>query len=100
VSADADVKRLRLRIRGRVQGVNFRYFARQEARRLGVHGWVRNRPDGQVEVVAEDGPDAVAAFAAWCRRGPPAAQVEGVEEDELAGPVRYPDFRVVDRAPE
>jgi acylphosphatase len=94
------VRRLRLTIRGRVQGVNFRYFARAEAARLGLRGWVRNRPDGDVEVVAEGDPAALAAFAAWCRRGPPAARVESVDETELPGAARYADFRIVDRAAE
>lgn len=89
------VRRVRLRIRGMVQGVNFRYFAREEARRRGVTGWVRNAEDGNVEVVAEGEAEALAHFLAWCRRGPPAARVGGVDEEELPGDPRYRDFRIV-----
>ncbi len=64
-----------MRITGRVQGVGFRYALRLEAERLGLAGWVRNRTDGSVEALAQGAPDAVAALAAWARRGPPAARV-------------------------
>ncbi len=64
---------------GRVQGVGFRARAIAEATRLGLSGWVRNRMDGTVEARAEGAPRAVEAFVAWCRRGPPAAEVQGVE---------------------
>lgn len=63
---------------GRVQGVAFRARAVSEATRLGLSGWVRNRMDGTVEARAEGDTGAVEAFVAWCHRGPPAAQVEGV----------------------
>jgi acylphosphatase len=73
------VLRRRIVIRGRVQGVSFRFYASREARRNGVAGWIRNRADGSVEAVAEGEPDAVAAFVEWCHEGPPAARVEHVE---------------------
>lgn len=94
------LRRVRLCVRGLVQGVNFRYYASLEARRRGVTGWIRNREDGEVEIIAEGAPEVVAALEAWCRRGPPAAAVEEVVCEELAGPRRYPDFAVVYRAPE
>jgi len=75
--------RVRMRISGRVQGVFFRDSCQQMARRLGVHGWVRNLADGSVEVAAEGSRDAVDALAAWCRKGPPQAVVVEVRlEDE------------------
>ena len=62
--------RVHLVVRGRVQGVYYRYAAAEEANRLGLRGWVRNRQDGSVEAVAE-GPEAeVQVFVNWCRRGP------------------------------
>jgi acylphosphatase len=73
-----DRVRVRLVIAGRVQGVAFRAYAVDEAERLGVHGWVRNLPDGRVEAVAEGRRNAVEAFVAWCRRGPPAARVDDI----------------------
>lgn len=66
-------------IRGLVQGVGFRYATVIEASRLGLSGWVRNRRDGSVEVVA-CGPDAnVTALISWAHRGPPSARVDHVE---------------------
>lgn len=63
-------------VRGRVQGVGFRYFARQRAEVHGVAGFVRNLPDGSVEVQAEGKPDALSAFEAEVRRGPSFGRVE------------------------
>jgi acylphosphatase len=72
------VVRARAVVEGRVQGVFYRDICRSEARRLGVRGWVRNRPDGTVEVVAEGPRDRVDELLAWCRHGPPNARVTGV----------------------
>lgn len=66
-------------VTGRVQGVFFRASCAQEARRRGVSGWVANEPDGSVQAVFEGDPDEVAAMVDWCRTGPPAARVAGVE---------------------
>lgn len=71
--------RIRMRVNGRVQGVYYRDSCRQMAQRLGVNGWVRNRSDGSVEVVAEGAREDVDALARWCRDGPPRAVVTGVE---------------------
>lgn len=66
-------------ISGRVQGVCFRASTIDEAEAGGVAGWVRNTPDGRVEAMFEGEKSAVEAMIAWCRRGPPAARVNGVE---------------------
>ena len=76
-------KRVRLIIEGRVQGVWFRDSTRRQAVRLGVSGWVRNRPDGTVEVLAKGPEDQVQKLVAWCHHGPTAARVSHVHE--------YPD---------
>jgi acylphosphatase len=62
-------------IKGRVQGVYFRYETRQQALALGVKGWVKNRPDGAVEGVFEGDRECVKKLVEWCRQGPPDAEV-------------------------
>ena len=74
-----DNVRLHAWIHGFVQGVSFRYYTIREAQSLGVVGWVRNRWDGSVEVVAEGQPEAVNELLSWLRRGPPAAEVNRVD---------------------
>jgi acylphosphatase len=71
-------RRIHLRITGLVQGVSYRASTQDEARRLGVHGWVRNLPNGDVEAVAEAEPEVLERFVAWCRKGPSEARVESV----------------------
>ena len=65
-------------VSGRVQGVGFRYAACVEAQRLGVTGWVRNLPNGDVEALACGEPDSMRAFAQWLWQGPRTARVTGV----------------------
>jgi len=67
------------RVRGRVQGVFFRESCVQQARALGVDGWVRNRADGSVEALIQGAPDVLEAMRAWLRRGPPSARVDELE---------------------
>ena len=74
-----------LQIFGQVQGVGFRYRFGEQARRLGIAGWVRNRRGGSVEAVIEGTPEAVEALLAWARLGPPAAHVERVEVSAAEG---------------
>lgn len=76
-----DRARVHLLVRGLVQGVFFRQSTVDEARRLGLHGWVRNLPDGRVEVLAEGERARLEELARFCGRGPPAARVEGVDAE-------------------
>jgi len=71
--------RARVIVSGRVQGVWFRGTACERARELGVSGWVRNRPDGNVEAVIEGPRRQVRQMVAWCYRGPRMAQVQHVD---------------------
>lgn len=72
------MKVVRVRVTGRVQGVSFRWYAQEQARGLGVVGWVRNEPDGSVVAHAEGEPDALDALVVWCRRGPIGSKVRDV----------------------
>ena len=76
--------RVRLIVVGRVQGVGFRYAAREAAAACGVCGWVRNLPDGTVEIVAEGSPGALASLRAWAEKGPRHSIVERVLEEAQA----------------
>ncbi|ROS61611.1 acylphosphatase [Frigoribacterium sp. PhB160] len=78
-----DVIRRRALVRGRVQGVGFRFSTEGEADRLGVAGSVRNLADGGVEVEAEGTPDEVEALLAWLRVGPDGAHVDSVDVEQL-----------------
>ncbi|MBV9309496.1 MAG: acylphosphatase [Solirubrobacterales bacterium] len=74
--------RRRIIVRGEVQGVFFRDSTQDRAQAEDVSGWVRNRSDGAVEVVAEGAPDAVERMVDFCREGPGRAQVQDVEVSE------------------
>ncbi len=78
-----ETRRIRLIIRGRVQGVWYRGGAQEVARELGLTGWVRNLADGSVELVAEGEVSALDALKGWCREGPPLARVHDVSEEPL-----------------
>ena len=76
------MKAVTLKVTGRVQGVSFRWYAVQEAARLGVAGWVRNEPDGSVAAQVEGDATAVDAMVEWCRQGPSYASVRDVAVTE------------------
>ena len=76
------MKRVRVTVRGRVQGVFFRAEARSRAESLGLSGWIRNAADGSVEAVFEGEPERVDSMVEWCRRGPSGASVDEVEAAE------------------
>lgn len=87
-------KKVRVIIRGRVQGVFFRMETQQAARRIGVNGWVRNRRDGSVEAVFEGDAEKSEEMLAWCRKGPPLARVDDVEVQEFDDQAMFTDFTV------
>ncbi len=89
-----DRKAVHALVHGRVQGVGFRYSALHEARRLSVHGTVRNTEDGSVEVVAEGDADSVDRFVDWLHDGPPGAHVLRVELTVIPYSGTYKGFDV------
>jgi len=87
--------RVRVIIRGRVQGVFFRMETRRAAERHGVFGWVKNRADGTVEAVFEGEPQRVDTVIDWCRRGPRHADVQGVDIHEESYVGEFNDFSIL-----
>lgn len=81
-------------INGRVQGVGFRLFTLDVARREGLHGWVRNTPDGCVEISAEGAEDALERFEDKIRAGPPHARVHAVDVTDLGASGRDSGFEL------
>ncbi len=77
------MKRLHLVISGRVQGVGFRYFCYEEAQRLGLTGYARNRPDGTVEAEVQGEEEALHAFKKAVEKGPRAARVSEIQNNEI-----------------
>ena len=81
-------------ISGRVQGVGFRYFTEAAAAREGLHGWVRNLPDGRVEIDVEGEAEAIERFERNVRHGPPGARVSDVHVDDGVPQRRESGFSV------
>ena len=81
-------------VRGRVQGVGFRWFVEREAHILRIAGWVRNNADGSVEVLAQGTRDQLSGLRARLREGPRAARVDNVEESEARPSSAMSSFRI------
>ena len=92
--SEGDLAALRAIVRGRVQGVGFRFFVEREANALGLTGFVRNRPDDSVEVLAEGGRVALEALLRALRHGPRIALVEAVAVTWEAASGGYASFGV------
>jgi acylphosphatase len=90
------LKQVQVIVRGRVQGIYFRASAQREARRLGLTGWVKNRPDGGVEILVEGEEDGLKDLIGWAHRGPSAARVERVDVRWRGFAGDFSDFRIVD----
>lgn len=93
-SSQQDRAARRYLVRGRVQGVGFRWFVEREARTLGVAGWVRNRTDGTVEVLAMGSKEQLSNLHSRLRQGPRAARVDEVEIDETQPVEGLNTFRI------
>ena len=92
IMGDAGRTTLRLKIEGFVQAVGYRNFAMEEARKFGLDGWIRNRSNGEVEVLVSGDDENVNAFITICAKGPPGSQVKGIGM-EKADPPAEKGFR-------
>ena len=81
-------------VQGRVQGVGFRYNCKNEGQRLGLSGWVRNIPNGDVEVWAEGTEEKLEALLKWLHRGPPGARVDALHCEKHSPTGQYRKFGV------
>jgi acylphosphatase len=92
--AEKPITARRFIVRGRVQGVGFRWFVEREAHLLGIAGWVRNNHDGSVEVLAQGTRDQLSGLHARLREGPRAARVDGVEVSDAQPQAGLSSFRI------
>ena len=93
-SRENEIEARRFIVRGRAQGVGFRWFVEREAHILGLAGWVRNNADGSVEVFAQGTCDQLSALRLRLRQGPRAARVDAVEESEARPNPGQNSFRI------
>lgn len=84
-----------MKITGIVQGVNFRFTARDRANSLGLAGFAKNLPDGSLEILVQGDEDAIASFVSWCHQGPPAAKVENVHTEWENAAVVLSNFNIL-----
>ncbi|MBT1161137.1 acylphosphatase [Bifidobacterium sp. SO1] len=94
MTESSNVIRVRAVVTGLVQGVGFRYYTVEQARRIGVSGWVRNRLDGSVEVEAQGEPSEIAQMISWLKVGPDWARVAHVAVTEIPIESERGAFRV------
>jgi acylphosphatase len=94
MATDKPIEAKRYVVRGRVQGVGFRWFVEREAHVLGVAGWVRNNHDGSVEVLAQGTRDQLSGLHSRLREGPRAARVDTVEVSEVRTTEGLNSFRI------
>ncbi len=88
------MKRAHIIVTGIVQGVSFRLFAKKTADNLGITGWVRNIPNGSVEIVAEGNEESLEKFILELKKGPPAARVESVKTDYSDATYEFSRFEI------
>src|SRR5579863_5095782 len=93
-SSESKIEARRFIVRGRVQGVGFRWFVEREAHTLGIAGWVRNNADGSVEVLARGTREQLSGLRSRLRQGPRAARVDNVEEAEAQPVEGLNTFRI------
>jgi len=89
------MERVKLKIKGRVQGVFFRASTKQTADDLGVKGWVKNLSDGTVETLAEGESQEIEEFIAWCKKGPDNANVTDIDIENQNATGEFDTFKIV-----
>lgn len=87
-----------IKITGFVQGVSFRYYAKQLADSLGIKGWVRNKGDRTLEIVAQGEAKVLEKYIGWCHKGPPLAEVKDVSYLYRKPTQTYSDFSILPMA--
>lgn len=85
---------LHLVVKGRVQGVYFRHYTQKQANKLQVYGWVKNLPNGDVEIIAQGKPAALQAFQQWCQTGPLLAKVSELIVNQMANVQPFTSFEI------
>jgi acylphosphatase len=90
------IKCVQIMVRGRVTGVFFRAATQREAKRLGITGWVRNRNDASIEILAEGEETSIKELVSWAHHGPTAARVEDVDVRYRSYSGEFSDFRIVE----
>jgi acylphosphatase len=88
------MRRVKIVVSGRVQGVYFRLFTQNKAKHLAINGTVRNLPDGRVEIFAEADTLMIDKFIKWCSKGPVTARVDNIEVTELEPEFSYKSFDI------
>lgn len=88
------MRKVKILVSGRVQGVYFRAFTQNKAKQLGVKGSARNLPDGRVEIIAEAESGIIEDFIQWCHKGPVTARVDHIEITELQPDEQLTSFDV------
>jgi acylphosphatase len=89
-----DIQAVHVLVKGRVQGVGFRFFTQELAENYGLKGWVRNLPGGDVECEAEGPRSELESFIEVLRKGPPVARVDDLQIDWRPAISRFPDFSI------
>jgi acylphosphatase len=85
---------LHLIVKGRVQGVYFRHYTQKQANKLHIYGWVKNLPNGDVEIMAQGQPPALQAFQQWCQTGPLLAKVSELIINEISNDQCFNHFEI------
>ena len=88
------MKQVKITVSGKVQGVCFRYYTRQQALKLGLHGYVKNLVNGDVEIVAQGNSSQVDRLIEWSKSGSPAAEVNNLKLEIMSHDDEFPDFAI------